>query len=645
MQDNPTPNPNPIPPPPIAGMPTQRRRSRGWIVAGVIVGLLVVIIGVFALFVGMFLSSFESEHKVDVTDKTVLVLDLSKGVPEYEPPMALSFSGDDSGPSLRDIILSIDHAATDEKIHGIYIRSGIAGAGMAKLNEIRDALLAFKRSGKFIYAYMEMGTKGGYYLATVADSIIMPQEGMMEFNAFGVSAPFMRGMFEKLGVSFHVEQFEEYKSAAESMNRDNWSEPAKEELRALLQQRSSMFVDAVASSRKLNPERIVALMNKGVYIPDSLLTSGLIDAMMREAELKERIHRRMNPEDKSPHPSLKTISLANYAQSFDERNADDRAAKSIAIVYASGAISPGKKSDPFTSEGIYARTLIKDLRAARDNDDISAIVLRIDSPGGSAFASDEIWAEILEVRKTKPVYASMSDVAASGGYYIAMACDTIIAHPSTITGSIGVIMSIPNFTGSVAKVGITIDTVSLGPSASFMNAGLPLTDSDKRTLRAFGQGIYTRFVQKVAQSRKMDTAAARKLARGRVWTGAAAKDAGLVDMLGGLDVAVATAKKRIGLAPTDDVNIVLYPKKIDNLSALLKLFGIDKDDDDEDVEVRTALRSTLMAKITGTVPAAEQIYRSLPAGTRSQVQHTLQLTQLGVTERALMMLPMTVPMD
>ena len=625
-------------------MQQPRRRSRGWIIAGVIIGIVVVAIGVFGLMIGMFLSSFETEQKVDVTDKTVLVLDLSKGVPEYEPPVAFSFGSDESGPSLRDIVTSIERAKTDENIHGIYIRSGIAVAGMAKLSEVRDALIDFKKSGKFIYAYMEMGTKGGYYLATVADSIIMPQEGMMEFNAFGTSAPFMKGMFEKLGVSFHVEQFEEYKSAAETMNRDRWSEPAKEAIRALLQQRSDVFVDAVSKSRKLASEEVIALMNRGLYIPDSLLAHGLIDAMMREAELKERIHRRLNPDDTTAHPSLKTISLAKYVHSFDLNGKDERAEKSIAIVYASGAISPGKNANPLDASGIYARTLIRDLRAARDNDNVDAIILRIDSPGGSAFASDEIWAEIREVRKTKPVYASMSDVAASGGYYIAMACDTIIAHPSTITGSIGVIMSIPNFTGSVAKVGITIDTVSLGPSASFMNAGLPLTDGDKKTLRAFGQGIYTRFVQKVAESRKMDTAAARKLARGRVWTGTAAKEAGLVDVLGGLDVAIATAKKRIGVGANDDVNIVLYPKQIDNLSALLKMFGIEKDDED-DAEVRTALRSALLSKITGTVPAAEQIYRSLPAGTRSQVKHSLQLTELGLTERALMMLPMTVPMD
>lgn len=645
MQDNPTPSPNPIPPPPGIGMQPQRRRSRGWIIAGVIIGLVVVAIGVFGLMIGMFLSSFETEQHVDVTDKTVLVLDLSKGIPEYDPPKALSFGSDESGPSLRDIVASIKRAKTDDNIHGIYIRSGIAAAGMAKLSEVREALIDFKSSKKFIYAYAEMGTKGGYYMATVADSIIMPQEGMMEFNAFGTSAPFMKGMFEKLGVSFHVEQFEEYKSAAETMNRDRWSEPAKEAIRALLQQRSDVFVDAVSKSRKLTPERVIELMNKGVYIPDSLLASGLIDAMMREAELKERIHRRLNPDDTTAHPTLKTISLAKYVQSFTDEESDARASKSIAIVYASGAISPGTNSDPFDASGIYARTMIRDLRAARDNDDVEAIVLRIDSPGGSAFASDEIWAEIREVRKVKPVYASMSDVAASGGYYIAMACDTIIAHPSTITGSIGVIMSIPNFTGSVAKVGITIDTVSLGPSASFMNAGLPLTDGDKRTLRSFGQGIYTRFVQKVAESRKMDTAAARKLARGRVWTGTAAKEAGLVDVLGGLDVAIATAKKRIGVGANEDVNVILYPKKVDNLTALLKAIGLNKEDGDEDAEARAMLRSSLIAKVTGTIPASEQIYRALPGGTRSQVKHALQLTELGMTERALMMLPMTVPMD
>lgn len=645
MQDNPTQgsSSNPIPPPPGVGYPPQRRRSRGWIIAGVIVGLVVVVIGVFGLFIAMFLSSFETEKHVDVTDKTVLVVDLSKGVPEYNAPTAFNFGGDDSGPSLREITASIKRAKTDDNIHGIYIRSASAMAGMAKVTEVRDALIDFKSSGKFIYAYIEMGTKSGYYLATVADSIIMPQEGMIEFNAFGVSAPFMKGMFEKLGVSFHVEQFEEYKSAAENMTRDRWSDPAKEELRALLQQRSDMFVNAVATGRKISPERVVELMNQGQYVPDSLLAHGLIDAMMREAELKIRIHRRLNPDDTTANPSLKTISLAKYVRA-DDRKMEHHDAKSIAIVYASGAISPGTGSDPFDGSGIYSRKLIRDLRAARDNADVEAIILRIDSPGGSAFASDEIWAEILEIRKTKPVYASMSDVAASGGYYIAMACDTIIAHPSTITGSIGVILSIPNFTGSVEKVGITIDTVSLAPSASFMNAGLPITEGDKKTLRAFGQGIYTRFVQKVADSRKMDTASARKLARGRVWTGTAAKDAGLVDVLGGLDVAIATAKKRIGVGADDDVNIVLYPKKVDNLAAILKVLGIENEDE-EDAEVRSALRTSLISKISGNIPAAEQIYQSLPAGTRSQVRHSLQLTQLGMSEHALLMLPMTLPVD
>ncbi|MCX6140479.1 MAG: S49 family peptidase [Candidatus Kapabacteria bacterium] len=222
MQDNQT--PSPIPPPPGSGY-GPRRKSRWWIPVAVIAGLLIIIVAVFGVFVNMIVSNVDAPQKsVDVRDKTVLIVDLSGGLPEYKPQMAFNFGNDGpSGPSLLDVLSVLRKAKTDDHIKGIYLRAGGGGIGMAKLAEVRDAILEFKSSGKFVYSFIEMGTKAHYYLATTADSIFMPQEGLLEFNAFGASAPFMKGMFDKIGVTWHVEQFEEYKSAAESMSRENWA--------------------------------------------------------------------------------------------------------------------------------------------------------------------------------------------------------------------------------------------------------------------------------------------------------------------------------------------------------------------------------------------------------------------------------------
>ncbi|MCX6140478.1 MAG: signal peptide peptidase SppA [Candidatus Kapabacteria bacterium] len=404
-----------------------------------------------------------------------------------------------------------------------------------------------------------------------------------------------------------------------------------------------MFVKAVSTGRKLDEAKVRSLMDVGMYVPDSLKSYNLIDGFAREAELKERIHRRLNPDDSTEHPSLRTVTISQYMNSKAAKS-DDVSGKGIAIVYASGPISSGKNTNPFDASGIYSKTLIRDLRAARDDDDVDAIILRIDSPGGSAYASDEIWAEIREIRLKKPIYASMSDVAASGGYYIAMACDTIIAHPATITGSIGVIMAIPNFSGTMGKIGVTMDTVSFGRSANFMNPLMPITDQDKGQFHALGEGIYRRFVQKVADSRKKDYESTRLLARGRVWTGEAALSAGLIDVAGGLNDAIRLVKKRIGVDENTKVNISIYPERVDNIAAILKMFGLGEDDEDN-TEARAAVVKHVMSSITGSESTTAQLMHSLPAGMRMQVQHAAQLAEIGLTEHSMLMLPMVIPFD
>ena len=255
-----------------------------------------------------------------------------------------------------------------------------------------------------------------------------------------------------------------------------------------------------------------------------------------------------------------------------------------------------------------------------------------------AIASDEIWAEIREIRKEKAIYASMSDVAASGGYYIAMACDTIVAHPATITGSIGVIMAIPNLKGTMDKIGVTTDTISYGRSSNFMNPMMPFRESDKAIFRQLGGGIYHRFVQKAADSRKMTFDALRAVAKGRVWTGTAAKQAGLIDINGGLYEAISLAKRRMGVDVSKRVPIHIYPEEIDNIAAILAMFGLGEDDEEEG-KARIDVK-TLLSAVVSDNTSVEHIWNALPYEAQAQVRHAAQLTDLGRREHNLVMLPM-----
>lgn len=651
MQDTQTPSQQPRPPIPPPPSGSTRRRSRWWIPVAVIGGLLVVFIVVIGAFVGALVSGLGGAEDVPTPVKanTVLLLDLSDGVNEYQPQVAFNFSGESKPLSLLDVVGALDHAAADKNINGILYRAG-GGGGFTKMTEIRDALVEFKKSGKFIYAYIEEGDKQDYYLASVADSVFMPADGLLMMNAFGTTGVFLKDMMSKLGVEFYVEQFEEYKSAGEQFSRTSWSAPAKESYRALIAQREEIFTTSVATARGMKAESVRADLAKGVYIPDSLKAKGYIDGIDYEWVVRERIARRVNPKDTADHPKLRTKSIADYAASRSVDNNDVDSDHGFAIVYASGAISSGTNDDPFSGDGIYSKDLIKELRKAWKNDDVEAILLRIDSPGGSALASDEIWTAIQEIRKDKPVYASMSDVAASGGYYIAMACDTIIAAPSTITGSIGVIMSIPNVSQTLGKMGVSTDTISFGASSTFMDPMLPFKDADKQQLREFGSGIYKRFVGKVAASRGKEYEATRSVAKGRVWTGVDAKSQGLIDIEGDLGDAIAAIKKRIGVDPKKKTNVVIYPEPMDDFAALLKMFGIEQsNNDDEEDETATASAPKITAadvvrRLVGPTTPAEYVLASLPPQARSHLTYAASMLRISQREPTIMMLPEPIPM-
>ncbi len=640
MADNQTPNP-PYGQAPNQGMPPYpiyqerpRRRRSSWWVPLLIIGIILVLIAVFVFVViGVIGNTFEKEQ-VEVQKNSVLYLTL-EGVQEQSESNPFSiFGGGTDKANFYEILRGIERAKDDDKIRGIYLESKIISLGAAKADEIQAALDDFKKSGKFIFSFIESGTEINYYNALPSDKIFMAQEGMVEMNGFGGPSLFLKGLFNKFGIDFYVQQFEDFKSAGESMSRTSYSDSARKEMHALLNQRMDWFLAAANKYRKLDPKMVLAAMNRGIYSADSMLALGFIDGIATESQVKEKIKKLVYGEKAKKKDDVEFISINRYVSSKHGNNekVEDHN-KQIAVVYASGEIQSGKSQGWTNKSQILSDDFIKNLRKAREDKDIKAIIIRIDSPGGSVIASDEIYNEIIETRKVKPVYASMSDVAASGGYYMAMACDTIIAHPQTITGSIGVILMIPNTSGLLTQFGVTVDTVSTGPATNFMNPVLPFADSDKNKLYNLSKSIYHRFVGKAAQHRKKSFEEMRSVAKGRVWTGADAKAQGLVDILGGFSDAVKIAKKRIGLKEDDRAIIKFYPGKEDDIKSLFKIFGLDNDD-----EASMSLKD--MAASLGMSPLdfAKQWYL-LDENTRAQIEHALNMMAISRKEKALIEMP------
>jgi protease-4 len=297
-----------------------------------------------------------------------------------------------------------------------------------------------------------------------------------------------------------------------------------------------------------------------------------------------------------------------------------------------------QESNPFSSEKVIStKDMVKYLKKAREDKDVKAIILRINSPGGSVITSDAIREEILKTKKVKPIFASMSDIAGSGGYYIPMACDTIIAHPATITGSIGVILAVPNFSGTMNKLDISIDTVSSGPAANSLNGLMPYTDADKKMLYNIGKPIYERFVKKVAEHRHKTFDEARALAKGRVWTGEDALKHGLIDVNGGFYDAIAIAKKRIGVSEKLKVHIKIYPEPEDEVEALLRMFGFDKGD--EDAETGNWFNRTFAKMFGLNQDNIYYFYNSLPDGMKNQVNYMFNIIGISKKEKIMMAMP------
>lgn len=459
------------------------------------------------------------------------ITEKSEANPFSDLNLPLGFSDKEIG--LNDILAKIKAAKNDQNIKGIYLNPTIVGSGFATLKAIRDALVDFKTADKFIVAYSEGYSQKAFYLSSVADKIYLNPEGAVDFRGLSSSTMFMKDAFEKLGVDMQVIKVGTFKSAVEPFILDGMSEPNRLQVTSYLNSIYDAFLDDVAAGRKISKDSLRHYADQYlVRNADDALKYKFIDGKLYKDELITEMKERLDIKEKK---DISVVSITKYNPKIEENNAKDE----IAVLYAYGDIVDGEGE----MGQIGGDKISRELRKLREDDKIKAVVLRVNSGGGSALASDIIWREVELTKKVKPVIVSMGDYAASGGYYIAAAADSVFAEKSTLTGSIGVFGLIPNFKGLMNdKLGVKFEEVNTGKYAGLMNSpDKPLTAEERAIIQTEVNNVYSTFMDRVAKGRNMTIAQVDSIGQGRVWTGDQALQIGLVDKIGNLDRAIASA--------------------------------------------------------------------------------------------------------
>ena len=528
-------------------------------VLAVIVGLFAFsIVAVLIVFALLGLVAASSEEEVTLEKNSILHLDLNgRTLVERTSEEDLVFGsfldpfGGDNSAGLVNLKKAIAEAKTNENIKGIYLNAGLFGAGQAGLLELREALQDFKESGKFIVAYDEAYSEGGYFLASVADEIYLNPLGGIDFNGFSSEGIFLKGFFEKVGIKPEVFRVGEFKSAVEPFILDKMSPENRLQTQYFLDDINSHAIALIAESRKIAKDSLIKINHQMlVRKPKDAVTYKLATALKYEDEVHSILKEKLGLKEDDQISTINATDLGGLAKSKNITSPNR-----IAVILAEGEIVDGDVEGAISSE-----KFAKEIRKARKDENIKAIVLRVNSPGGSILASEVIWREMSEAKKVKPVIVSMGEVAASGGYYIAAPADTIVAQPNTITGSIGIFGILFNVQELVNdKLGVTTDVVSTGELSDFGNMARPLTEVERTIIQSSVEDGYETFISRVAEGRGMHPDSVRKVASGRVWTGTQAKARGLVDVLGGLDTAVGIAAAKIKAG--EDYRVVYYPEK------------------------------------------------------------------------------------
>lgn len=525
-------------------------------VLAVIVGLLVFSVISFFILAGIIAIAASSDSEVKIKENTVLVLDLEgRAIVERTSEDQFDLNsipgfGGVASVGLVNLKKAIQEAAKNENVKGIYLQAGMVSAGQAMLHELREELINFKESGKFIVSYSEIYTEGGYFLSSAADEVYLNPLGGMEFNGIASEIIFFKGLFEKLEIEPVVFRVGEFKSAVEPFLLDKMSDENRLQTSVFLNDLNDFAVEKVAESRSIDLEKAKEINSQMLVRKNSdALELNLVDGLWYEDQVKDLLREKLGLEEDD---DINTINVTTINKDAKTKNILSK--NKIAVIIAQGEIVSG------TAEGVIAsESFVKEVNRAKNDESVKAIVVRVNSPGGSALASEVMWRALEEAKKEKPIIASMGEYAASGGYYISAPADTIVAQPNTITGSIGIFGLWFNAEGLMKnKLGLTTDVVKTGELSDFLSFTRQLTDLEKSIFQNNIEDGYDTFISRVAEGRNMTKEEVLAVASGRVWSGVQAKENGLVDILGGLEDAVEIAATKAGVE--EDYKVVYYPQ-------------------------------------------------------------------------------------
>ena len=534
----------------------------------------------------------------EVPSKTILEANFEEAFPEDVPDTPTAHLMLDQRQTLRDVVDAIDRGASDDRVVGMIARIGASSLGMAQTQEIRDAVQRFRAHKKFAVAYSETFGEfgpgnGAYYLATAFDHIYLQPSGDVGLTGIILESPFVKGTLSKLGMTFHGDHRYEYKNALNTLTETKYTAAHKEAMTAIMTSWFNQIKDGICQARQIPSDKFQALVDAGPYLGKEAVAAKLVDAIA----YRDQVYGDVKSKAGDGAELLYLDKYLNRAGRPHERG------KTVALVFGVGDVTRGKSDyDPVQgSESMGSDTVAGAIRTAAEDKDVKAILFRVDSPGGSYVASDAIWREVVRARQAgKPVIVSMGNLAGSGGYFVAMAADKIVAEPGTITASIGVLGGKMLTSGLWDKVGLSWDEVHQGENATMFTGTHDYTPAEWGRFQAWLDRVYVDFTSKVADGRKLPQEKVLEIAKGRIWSGQDAKNLGLVDELGGYDTALNLAKKAVGVPEGDDVKIVVYPRPKTLLGSIIARRGPDNSD-------KEAMGQTLARILQVVQPVARQL--------------------------------------
>lgn len=551
----------------------------GKFLIGIAVGVVVTILGI--VVIGFAMARLFESKKPTIAANSALILSLEGAMPEasgVEIPLPVFES--QATPSVRDIWASLHAAATDGRIKAVVLKPRGLAAGWGKLEELRQEIIQFKKSGKPVYAVLQGAGSREYYLASAADRIFVSPDDLLNVKGFRIETMYLKNALDKVGVEMQVDHIGRYKDAGDMFTRTGMSPETREVLGEILDQIYNDFCATTGQGRHKSADEMRAVIDAGPFLATAAKSSGLIDVVGYEDQLFSDLKKRVGSGD------INKLDVRTYSRGLVEKG--DR----IAYLVAQGDIVRGGSDNDYgSSQLLTSASMEKLIRQVRNDSTVKGVVFRVDSPGGDAIASDEILHEMKLLSAAKPVVISFSDVAASGGYFISLTGDPILSYPNTLTGSIGVLYTRPNIHGLLDKLGVQQDQIARGRLADLDSLAYPLSDAAKQKLHELIDSTYHSFVGKVAQARRKTYDQIDPLAQGRVWMGQQARLNGLVDQLGGLDEAVALVRQKAKLPPKGDTMLVVYPPK----RSLLEILTSSSSEAAADAMIDHKIRSLLPA--------------------------------------------------